>query len=108
MASLLTFEEAQERVLAATRPLPSELVPTAEAGGRVIVEDARARVDLPPFANSAMDGFAVRAADLPATLPIVGESAAGSPLGGSLQPDSAAAISTGAVCDLAAPIASSP
>ncbi len=54
-------------------------------------------VDLPPFASSAMDGFAVRAADLPATLPIVGESAAGSPLGGSLQAGSAAAISTGAV-----------
>jgi molybdopterin molybdotransferase len=97
VASLLTFEQAQERVLAATRPLPSELVPIAEAGGRVIAEDARARVDLPPFASSAMDGFAVRAADLPATLPIVGESAAGSPLGCSLQPGSAAAISTGAV-----------
>jgi molybdopterin molybdotransferase len=97
VASLLTFEEAQERVLAAARPLPSELVAIAQAGGRVLAEDARARVDLPPFASSAMDGFAVRAADLPATLPIAGESAAGSPLQGALESGTAAAISTGAV-----------
>ena len=97
MASLLTFEEAQERVLAAARSLPSELVAIAQAGGRVLAEDARARVDLPPFASSAMDGFAVRAVDLPATLSIVGESAAGSPLQGVLGSGTAAAISTGAV-----------
>ena len=97
MASLLSFEEAQARVLAAVRPLPAELVPIAEAGGRVLAEDARARVDLPPFSSSAMDGFAVKAADLPATLPITGESAAGNPLGRPLEPGSAAAISTGAV-----------
>jgi len=97
VASLLSFEEAQARVLAAVRPLPAELVPIAEAGGRVLAEDARARVDLPPFSSSAMDGFAVKAADLPATLPITGESAAGSPLGRPLEPGSAAAISTGAV-----------
>ena len=97
MASLLTFEEAQERVLAAVALLPVELVPIAEAGGRVVAEDVQARVDLPPFASSAMDGFAVRAADLPATLSIAGESAAGSPFAGRLEPGTAAAISTGAV-----------
>jgi molybdopterin molybdotransferase len=91
------FEEAQARVLAAARPLPAELVPIGEAGGRVVVEDVLARVDLPPFASSAMDGFAVRAADLPASLPIVGESAAGRPLEGRLDAGSTAAISTGAV-----------
>jgi molybdopterin molybdotransferase len=97
VASLLTFEEALERVLAAVRPLPAESVPIAEAGGRVAAEDVRARVDLPPFPSSAMDGFAVRAADLPAILPVAGESAAGSPLDGPLEPGTAAAISTGAV-----------
>ena len=97
MASLLSLEEAQARVLAAARPLPAELVPIAEAGGRISAEDLHARVDLPPFASSAMDGFAVRAVDLPATLPIAGESAAGSPFEGLLEPGTAAVISTGAV-----------
>ena len=97
MASLLTLEEAQERVLKAARPLSAENVPVAAAGGRVSAEDVRARIDLPPFANSAMDGFAVRAADLPGTLRIAGESAAGQPLEAQLEPGCAAAISTGAV-----------
>jgi molybdopterin molybdotransferase len=97
VASLLSLEEAQARVLAAVRPLPAELVPIAEAGGRVVAEDVRARIDLPPFASSAMDGFAVRAADLPGTLPIAGESAAGSPFDGRLEAGTSAVISTGAV-----------
>ena len=97
MASLLTLEEAQERVLKAARPLSAENVPVAAAGGRVSAEDVRARIDLPPFASSAMDGFAVRAADLPGTLRIAGESAAGQPLEAQLEPGCAAAISTGAV-----------
>ena len=84
-------------MLAAVRPLPAELVPIVDAAGRVVAEDVRARVDLPPFASSAMDGFAVRAADLPGTLPIAGESAAGSPFDGRLEVGAAAAISTGAV-----------
>ena len=97
MASLLTFEEAQERVLALARPLPAELVPLAEAGGRVVAEGVRAAVDLPPFPSSAMDGFAVRAAELPATLQVAGESAAGRPYESRLEPGFAVAISTGAV-----------
>jgi molybdopterin molybdotransferase len=74
-----------------------ESVPIAAAGGRASAEDVRACVDLPPFASSAMDGFAVRAADLPGTLRVVGESAAGTPFGGSLEAGGAVAISTGAV-----------
>jgi len=97
VASLLTIEEAQQRVLGHAGRLPAESVPIAEAGGRVSAEDVRARVDLPPFASSAMDGFAVRAADLPGSLRIAGESAAGRPFGGQLEPGSAVAISTGAV-----------
>ncbi|HEY7420656.1 MAG TPA: gephyrin-like molybdotransferase Glp [Gaiellaceae bacterium] len=108
MASLLTLEEAHERVLQAARPLPAETVPIAEAGGRASAEDVRALVDLPPFASSAMDGFAVRAADLPGTLRVVGESAAGRPFDRPVDPGCAVAISTGAVvpgdCDAVVPV----
>jgi molybdopterin molybdotransferase len=84
-------------VLGLARPLSAESVPITAAAGRVAAEEARARVDLPPFASSAMDGFAVRAADLPGTLRISGESAAGRPFARRLEPGSAVAISTGAV-----------
>jgi len=84
-------------VLELARPLSAELVPIAEAAGRVVAQDVRARVDLPPFESSAMDGFAVRSTDLPGTLAIAGESAAGSPFEGRLEPGFAVAISTGAV-----------
>lgn len=97
MASLLTLDEAHEQVLKAARPLPAENVPIAAAAGRVCAEDVHARIDLPPFASSAMDGFAVLAADLPGTLRISGESAAGRPFGARLEPGRAVAISTGAV-----------
>jgi molybdopterin molybdotransferase len=97
VASLLTLDEAQERVLAHARPLQPELVSIVEAGGRVTAEDVRALVDLPPFASSAMDGFAVRASDLPGTLRIAGESAAGRPYDARVERGSAVAISTGAV-----------
>jgi molybdopterin molybdotransferase len=97
VASLLTLEEAHERVLSRVRRLPAEPVPIADANGRVTAEAVLARVDLPPFASSAMDGFAVRSADLPGTLRIVGESAAGRPFETQLAPGCAVAISTGAV-----------
>jgi molybdopterin molybdotransferase len=97
VASLLTLEEAHELVLKAVSPLPAENVAISAAAGRVCAEDVRARVDLPPFASSAMDGFAVRAADLPGTLRISGESAAGQPFAALLEPGCAVAISTGAV-----------
>jgi molybdopterin molybdotransferase len=97
VTSLLTLEEAQALVLGRARPLPAEPVPIAEASGRVAAEDVRARVDFPPFASSAMDGFAVRASDLPGTLRIVGESAAGRPYEGAVDSGCAVAISTGAV-----------
>jgi molybdopterin molybdotransferase len=97
VVSLLTLQEAQEQVLRRARPLAIEPVQIAEAGGRVAADDVRARVDLPPFASSAMDGFAVRASDLPGTLAVVGESAAGRPFEGGVEPGCAVAISTGAV-----------
>ena len=94
---LLTIDEALARVLEHVRPLPDEEVGIAEASGRVLAVDAVARVDLPPFPSSAMDGFAVRAADTPATLAVVGQSAAGRPADVALAAGQAIAISTGAV-----------
>lgn len=97
MASLLTLEEAQARVLARATALPAESAAIAGAVGRVVAEDVRAVVDLPPFAASAMDGFAVRASDVPGSVGVVGESAAGQPFEGRVGPGEAVAISTGAV-----------
>lgn len=97
MASLLTIEEALERVLARVEPLPGEPVAVARAAGRVLSEAARARVDLPPFPSSAMDGFAVRAADTPGRLPVVGRIAAGAPAGRPLEAGETMAIATGGV-----------
>ena len=79
MAELLTLEEAQRLVLERAEPLPTERVPLEQAAGRVLAEAARATVDLPPFPSSAMDGFAVRAADTPGMLPVVFRVAAGRP-----------------------------
>ena len=95
MPPLLSIDDALARVLARTRPLAAEAVPVADAAGRVLAEDVAARVDLPPFASSAMDGFAVRAADLPGRLPIVFRIAAGLPANRPLAPGEAMEISTG-------------
>ena len=97
MARLLTVDEAQERVLAHVRPLPAEAVPLAEAAGRVLAEPAPSVVDLPPFPSSAMDGFAVRAADLPGRLPVVARIPAGRPAGRPLSAGEAMGIATGGV-----------
>jgi molybdopterin molybdotransferase len=78
-------------------PLDAEPVPLVEAALRVIAEDARATVTLPPFASSAMDGFAVRASDTPGSLPVVASIAAGSPAPRALEPGDAMAIATGGV-----------
>lgn len=74
---LLAVEDARARMLAEIEPLRPEVVPLARAVGRVLAEEVRAVRDQPPFAASAMDGWAVRACDCPAPLRIVGESAAG-------------------------------
>src|SRR5438093_1860487 len=79
MAELLSLEEALKRILERVTPLEPEAVPLAAAAGRVLAEDARAAVDLPPFPSSAMDGFAVRSEDTPGRLPVVARIAAGLP-----------------------------
>jgi len=93
----LPIDDARRLVLAHARPLSAEEVTLAEALGRVAAADATAAVDLPPFSSSAMDGFAVRAADTPGTLKVAGESAAGRPAPVAVSAGTAVAISTGAV-----------
>src|SRR5215207_633261 len=90
------MEEALRLVLERARPLPAERVPLVEAAGRVLAEPAVASVDLPPFDSSAMDGFAVRAADTPGELPVAFRIAAGRPSPRPLEAGEAMAIATGA------------
>jgi len=97
VSSLPGIEEALLQVLAHVVPLGAEEVPVAEAAGRVLAEPGTAAGDLPPFDSSAMDGFAVRAADTPGALRVVGQSAAGGPFEGALAEGEAVTISTGAV-----------
>jgi molybdopterin molybdotransferase len=95
VAQLLTLDEALERILARTRLLPEETVSVPDAAGRVLRRPATAVVDLPPFASSAMDGFAVRAADVPGELGVAFRVAAGAPAPGPLPAGMAAGIATG-------------
>ena len=66
MKPLLSVAEARQRLLAAFVPVDVETVPLTQSAGRVLAQDVRSPVDLPLFANSSMDGFAVRAADIAA------------------------------------------
>ena len=82
--TLLRLEEARERMLNGVEPLGVERIALSNALGRVLAEPVLALVTLPPWDNSAMDGFAVRAADVagasneaPVRLRVVGEVAAG-------------------------------
>ncbi len=90
-------------VLATVHPLPPIPLPLVDAHGCILVEDVLATAPLPGFDNSAMDGYAVRLADVesasettPVTLPVVGDIAAGSNTGISIQPGFCARIMTGA------------
>jgi molybdopterin molybdotransferase len=98
--ALLSVAEALARVLENVEPLPAENVPIAEAAGRVLAEDLAALRSQPPAAVSAMDGYAVRAADVAgghAELKLIGEVAAGRPFAGGVGSGQAARIFTGGV-----------
>jgi molybdopterin molybdotransferase len=96
----LTFEQARACVLrevgAARRVPVTEQVPALEADGRVLAEEITADRDYPPFPRSARDGFAVRAADVPGALQVIGEVRAGEVYRGSVGPGAAVEIMTGA------------
>jgi molybdopterin molybdotransferase len=97
-APLRSIDEALGLVLEGLVPLGSERVGIADAAGRVAAEPALSAVDLPPFDRSAMDGYAVRAADCApgAVLRLAGGVAAGEVADIALEPGTAARISTGA------------
>ncbi|HSO32303.1 MAG TPA: molybdopterin molybdotransferase MoeA, partial [Labilithrix sp.] len=97
---MLRFEDALARILAlGSPPLASEIVDLDDAEGRVLGEDLAASADLPAFDYSAMDGYAVRAADLggepPYRLPVRGESRTGA-VPDALEPGTTMRIFTGA------------
>src|SRR4051812_2835837 len=96
MADLLTIDEARALVLSAVTPLDTADRPIAEALGRVLAEDVAAERDVPSFANSAMDGFAIRSGPAGRELRIVGESRAGTPSDAPVGDGEAVRISTGA------------
>ena len=100
---LIPLEEARAHVLARVDPLPAVATRTIAAVGCVLAEPVTSPEDVPPFANSAMDGYAVRAADTagateaaPVVLPVVAEVAAGHPADRALRPGQAMRIFTGA------------
>ncbi len=97
MSGLLSVDEALALVLERVRPLEPERVPLAAAAGRVLAEEVRAAVDLPPFRSSAMDGYAVRSEDTPGRLRVVDRAAAGRPSQRSLGQGEAIGIATGGV-----------
>jgi molybdopterin molybdotransferase len=92
---ILSLAEAQALVLERARSLTTETLALADAAGRVLAEPARAVVDLPPFRSSAMDGYALRAADTPGRLPVVFRIAAGAPAPRPLEPGETMGIATG-------------
>ena len=93
----LPLAEAQARLLALAPVLPIDTRQTAESIGYFLAQALPAGRDQPGAPLSAMDGFALRAADLPGPWHLTGESAAGHPFGGNVGPGEAVRISTGAV-----------
>ena len=95
----VTVEEAQKAVLEHVRPGRPITVPLADSRGRTLAEPVRCDVDYPPFDRAMMDGYAVRAGDVanvPVTLRVAGQIAAGASPSGALGPSQAVQISTGA------------
>jgi len=96
---MISPSEALAIAIENVAPLPAVMLPVQESLGRVLARAIRADRDLPPADRSAMDGYAVRAVDLascPATLRLIGEVAAGSPLRPRVRPGTCVRILTGA------------
>lgn len=96
---MIPLDEARTRMLAALAPCPAVTLPLEQACGRILAGPMIAQCTQPPVALSAMDGYAVRSADLatvPARLKLVGEAAAGHAFDGRLDAGMAVRISTGA------------
>lgn len=100
---MIPIDEAVARVLERCHPLPTQVIDLADASGRVLACDVVAPEAVPPFDNTAVDGYAVRVDDLrgaspdtPVDLPVVGELAAGAPHEVPVLPGTAVRIMTGA------------
>ena len=98
----LTFEQALERIKQGVKPLVGRRnVTIREAIGCVVADDVTAPMDVPPFINSAMDGYAINSDDLNQsaviTLKVIGKSFAGRPYDGAVKPGDCVRIMTGAV-----------
>ena len=102
MGGMQALEDYVAELLAALEPLPAVVLPLAEAHGLVLAEDVPAALPVPPWTNSAMDGYAVRAADAakadrsPVVLPVGGDVPAGA-VPAPLEPGTAQRIMTGAM-----------
>ena len=101
--SMLSVEDALERILSNFNVLETEQIPLLDALGQVLAEDATAKHDIPPLDNSAMDGYAIQAADVtnasedsPATLRVIGLVTAGDLPSDTVVPGAAVRIMTGA------------
>ncbi|HEY8289184.1 MAG TPA: molybdopterin molybdenumtransferase MoeA, partial [Acetobacteraceae bacterium] len=96
---MISVEEARERILADLRPSPAEIVALASAWGRVTAEPVAARLTQPPVDVSAMDGYALRAADgsLGARLSVIGAAPAGHPFDGTVGAGQTVRLFTGSV-----------
>lgn len=93
---MITVDEALDRVLALAGPVRTEEIALNDGLGRVLAQPATARLTQPPFDAAAMDGYAIRRADLDQTLRVIGEAAAGKPWQGQPDPGTALRIFTGA------------
>lgn len=97
---MISVAEAETRIVAAFTPTDAETISIAEAAGRVLAADTRAKFDQPPAPVSSMDGYALRAADtatVPATLRVIGASPAGHPFTGTVDSGDTVRIFTGGV-----------
>lgn len=94
--ALLPVPEALETILNRTQPIKTEMVSIHDAIGRALADDVRSRLTQPPFAASAMDGYALRYDDISGPLTLIGESQAGKSFDGSLSKGETVRIFTGA------------
>ena len=98
----LSFEQALERIQNSIKPIQGKKnVTIRESAGHILAEDVTSPMDVPPFINSAMDGYAIQANDLPQTdntlLKVIGKSFAGGPFEGEVKSGEAVRIMTGAI-----------
>ena len=103
MPEMISVEQARDLVLSHVSQLPAETVPVLDAAGRVAAVDLKSDIDISPFAHAAMDGFAMRAAQLqsaspesPVELDVIAEVAAGDTFEGDIPEGACVRIMTGA------------